>query len=44
LKLRPGPIFGDLLRIVLDEYMENPKVTAKELWPKLEKYLEDHPQ
>jgi poly(A) polymerase len=44
LKLRPGPIFGDLLRIVLDEYMENPKVTAKNIWPKLEKYLKDHPQ
>lgn len=44
LKLRPGPIFGDLLRIVFDEYMENPKVNAKQIWPKLEKYLKDHPQ
>ena len=44
LKLKPGPIFGDLLRIVFDEYMENPKVTAKKIWPKLEKYLKDHPQ
>ena len=44
LKLRPGPVFGDLLAIVKDEYLENPKVTAKVLWPKLEKYLKDHPQ
>tara|TARA_A100001037_G_scaffold106674_1_gene96965 strand:+ start:33133 stop:34575 length:1443 start_codon:yes stop_codon:yes gene_type:complete len=44
LKLKPGPVIGDLLRIVLDEYMENPKVTARKIWPKLEKYLEDHPQ
>ena len=43
LKLKPGPVIGDLLRIVLDEYMENPKVNARKLWPKLEKYLEDHP-
>jgi putative nucleotidyltransferase with HDIG domain len=44
LKLRPGPIFKDLLAIVKDEYLGDPKITAKKLWPKLEKYLVDHPQ
>jgi len=43
-KMRPGRIIGDLLAIVKDEYLENPKVTARKIWPKLEKYLEDHPQ
>jgi len=43
-KLRPGKIIGDLLAIVKDEYLENPKVNAREIYPKLEKYLEDHPQ
>ena len=44
LKLRPGPIFKDLLGIVKDEYLGDPKITAKKLWPKLKKYLVDHPQ
>ena len=44
LKVRPGPIIGDLLAIVKDEYLGDPKITAKTLWPKLEKYLKDHPQ
>ena len=44
LKLKPGPIYGNLLAIVKDEYLENPKVNARKIWPKLEKYLEDHPQ
>lgn len=43
-KLRPGKIIGDLLAIVKDEYLENPKVNAKDIYPKLEKYLKDHPQ
>jgi len=43
-KLRPGKIIGDLLAIVKDEYLENPKVNAREIYPKLEKYLKDHPQ
>jgi len=44
LKLRPGPVFKELLAIVKDEYLGNPKITADELRPTLEKYLEDHPQ
>ena len=44
LKVRPGPIIGDLLAIVKDEYLGDPKITAKKLWPKLKKYLADHPQ
>lgn len=44
LKVRPGPIIGDLLAIVKDEYLGDPKITAKKLWPKLRKYLADHPQ
>lgn len=42
--LKSGSIIGDLLAIVKDEYLENPKVTANKIYPKLEKYLEDHPQ
>jgi hypothetical protein len=42
--LKSGSIIGDLLAIVKDEYLENPKVTARQIYPKLEKYLEDHPQ
>jgi putative nucleotidyltransferase with HDIG domain len=44
LKLRPGRIIGDLLAIVKDEYLGDPTITAKKLWPKLKKYLADHPQ
>ena len=43
-KLKPGKIIGDLLAIVKDEYLENPKVNARQIYPKLEKHLEDHPQ
>jgi poly(A) polymerase len=43
-KLKPGRIIGDLLAIVKDEYLENPKVNARQVYPKLEKYLVDHPQ
>ena len=43
-KLKPGKIIGDLLAIVKDEYLENPKVNANKIYPKLEKYLKDHPQ
>jgi len=43
-KLKPGRIIGDLLAIVKDEYLENPKVNANKIYPKLEKYLKDHPQ
>ena len=43
-KLRPGRTIGDLLAIVKDEYLENPKVNARKIWPKLEKFLKDHPQ
>ena len=43
-KLKSGKIIGDLLAIVKDEYLENPKVNARQIYPKLEKYLEDHPQ
>lgn len=43
-KLKSGSIIGDLLAIVKDEYLENPKVNANQIYPKLEKYLEDHPQ
>lgn len=42
--LKSGSIIGDLLAIVKDEYLENPKVNANKIYPKLEKYLEDHPQ
>jgi poly(A) polymerase len=44
LKLKQGTIIGDLLAIVKDEYLENPKISARKIWPKLEKYLKDHPQ
>ena len=44
LKLRPGPIFKDLLAIVKDEYLGDPTISARELWPKLRKHLVDHPQ
>ena len=43
-KLKSGKIIGDLLAIVKDEYLENPKVNARQIYPKLEKYLKDHPQ
>ena len=43
-KLKSGKIIGDLLAIVKDEYLDNPKVNARQIYPKLEKYLKDHPQ